>query len=444
MRYFAAVPEAELTDEELARRATALYQIGDVRMRQGDLEGAQQPLEESLALARQLAARDPGSAERLFGLGQSEFWAGYARWRRGDVDGARRHFEAYHDASQRLVERDPANLDWRRELSYAESNLGSVLQQQGDLPGALERFGAALALDLALVADSPTPEEADRQRFELAATHNTMGVALERMGRLEEARVHYEADLALRRRLVAGDRENQRWREFLGTSHEYLGNLLVTRGELAAARPHLEGARAVFDDLAERDAANGDWRYKQAWSYLWLGRLEHAEGAFEAARDDWRRAGGIARDLTETDSERANWRQLLGVARYHAALGEAKTAPHSARVDLRQAIEILQPWSDENPDDRRADRWLTEALLLVGDLEAEADPAAASRAWRSAADVLNPLVDARDPALLALRARVLDRLGRKEEAAAVRAELLSTGAAAGGAIPGSPVPRGTG
>ena len=47
MEYFAAVPEGELSDEELARRSKALYQIGEVRIHQGSLPEAVQPLEES-------------------------------------------------------------------------------------------------------------------------------------------------------------------------------------------------------------------------------------------------------------------------------------------------------------------------------------------------------------------------------------------------------------
>jgi tetratricopeptide (TPR) repeat protein len=200
-----------------------------------------------------------------------------------------------------------------------------------------------------------------------------MGLVLERMGRLDAARQHYEADLALRRRLAARDPENQRWREFLGTSHQYLGNLLVIRGEAAAARPHLEAARRTFDGLAERDPGNGDWRYKQAWSYLWLGRLEHVEGRFAPARADWLRADGIARDLARIDPERANWRLLLGVARFHDALGQAKTAPRAARSAVLQAIPVLERCAQEQPNDPRAHRWLAEARLLLGRLEAEAD-----------------------------------------------------------------------
>jgi tetratricopeptide (TPR) repeat protein len=257
------------------------------------------------------------------------------------------------------------------------------------------------------------------------------------MGRLDEAQEHYEADLALRRRLVARDAENQRWREFLGIAHEYLGNLLATRGETAAARPHLEAARDSFDRLAARDPSNGDWRNKQGWSYLWLGRLEHAEGHLEQARADWHRAGGIAQELVRTDPERANWRQLLGVALYHVALGQAEVAPRAERSQLLQAVSVLERCVEEQPNDRRNRRWLAEALLLRGDLATGGDRPAAEAAWRRAAEVLRPLVagGTRDASLLAPWVRTLDRLGRPGEAAEVRAALDAMGVPGRGAIP---------
>jgi serine/threonine-protein kinase len=429
LRYFAAVPEAELSDEELARRSTALYQIGDVRMRRGDLAGAERPLEESLALARQLAARDPDNAERLFGLGQSEFWAGYALWERGDPEGALRHFEAYRDVSERLVAREPENLDWRLELAYAHSNLGSVLRKQGDLPGALARFEQALAIEAGLVEEAPDSPHADAWRFELAAAHNSVGATLEELGRLAEAQEHYEADLALRRALVERDPENRRWKEFLGTSEEFLGVLLLARGD-PGARAHLEAARVRFDELVAHDPANGDWRYKQAWSHLWLGRLERAEARPAAARAAWDRAEAIATRLAAEDAKRVDWRQLLGVARLHAALETAAPDPRTARDRAREAVALLEPLATARSVDRRSRRWLAEALLVLGDAEAAAGaPEAAERARARAAQTLSPLVEAgtRDPAVLSAWARATEALGRPREAASARARLAEIG-----------------
>ena len=143
MAYFAAVPESALSDEELLRRSAALYQIGDVRIAQGNLEAATPPLQESLALARTLVERKPNDGERLFGLAQSHFWVGFVHWRRHNLDAAEGEFKAYLDVANRLTTIDARRDDWRREVAYANSNLGSVLEARGNLDAALVRYRAA-------------------------------------------------------------------------------------------------------------------------------------------------------------------------------------------------------------------------------------------------------------------------------------------------------------
>lgn len=169
LQYFAAVPRAELSLEELSRRAKALYQIGDVRISQGDLEGAKAPLHESLALAEELVRRDPAALGPLFELGQSYFWVGFVDWKQGRFEEAARRFEAYLDLSRRLVARQPKNPDYTLELHYATSNLGSLRESEGRLSQAIANFREALAIIERLVAKNP--KNADWQ-FELAAAHN--------------------------------------------------------------------------------------------------------------------------------------------------------------------------------------------------------------------------------------------------------------------------------
>ena len=88
IKYFAAVPEAELSSEELFLRATALSQIGDVRIEQGKLEEALAPIQASLALSQQLVARDPRNAQWQLGLGTSHYWIGAVLMNRGHPHGA--------------------------------------------------------------------------------------------------------------------------------------------------------------------------------------------------------------------------------------------------------------------------------------------------------------------------------------------------------------------
>ncbi len=429
LRYFAAVPEEELSDAELARRSLALYQIAEVHMRRGDLAGARQPLAQSLALARRLSAAHPDDPQRLFGLGQSEFWMGYALWEGGDLEGAGRHLQSYLEIAQRLVAIDPSKADWQRELAYANSNLGSLLQERGDLESALERFATTLQIEGALAAAAP-PQKADEERFELAATHNTLGVVLEQLGRLDQARTHYEADLLLRRELAAAEPDNYRWQAFLGTSQVYLGNLLATRGELAAAHSHLESARNLFSTLIARDAENRDWSYQLAWSQIWLGRVLAAEGARREAGDVWRSATATAEKLAALDAERTDWRRLLAVARYHLARDAVARDGEGALRSVGAAEEQLVPLLGTQRGDRRARRWLAESLLLRGELEEDrGDRAGAERSWGRAREVLAPMVDARtrDHELLVPWLRSLELLGHTEEASRARAVLEEIG-----------------
>ena len=150
--YFAAVPEAELSSEELFRRATALSQIGDVRIEQGKLEAAMEPIQESLALSKQLVARDPQNAQWQLGLGASHYYIGAVLMNRGEPRGALEHWEAYHSIASALAAKDPVNTRYRSELFMAGSNLGAAYQAQGELESARARFDDALKAAASLAA----------------------------------------------------------------------------------------------------------------------------------------------------------------------------------------------------------------------------------------------------------------------------------------------------
>lgn len=65
VRYFAAVPIDELSDEQLSRYSTALRQIGEMRIRRGELEAAREPLERSRAMSDELDRRHPANRASL-------------------------------------------------------------------------------------------------------------------------------------------------------------------------------------------------------------------------------------------------------------------------------------------------------------------------------------------------------------------------------------------
>jgi tetratricopeptide (TPR) repeat protein len=460
MGYFASVPRRELSDAELASRSQALYQIGDVRIRQGKLPQALAPLQESLSLAQALADRDPQGRdpkyrERLFGLGQSHFWVGYVHWEQGDLAAAKPQFEAYRALSERLVRIDPQRPEYRMELAYADSNLGSVERQAGDLPEALASFQRSLALKQGLVASDPANQD---WRFELAASHDLTGQALMDMGHLGDARPHFDAGLALRQALVAQSPARFKFRDFLGTSHDSLAIWWEDRGGLDEALAHDRAAQQIFTALTAHDPANRLWRWKLELSRMKEGHLlalrgETAKGlALLAAL-----AGSAARHVAQEPTDK-RWSQLLAWTRVD--LGTALLAvgrADEARRNAVQATDGLRALLAKEPRDRDATRWLAKALLLLGRTESRRGaPAAAAAAWRQARSLLEPAARrATDVEILDPWASLLLLLDRREEARAVLAalqaggyrqpELMSLGRAAGvESTATSPLPPGAG
>ncbi len=425
--YFAAVPRRELSDEEVAHRSRALYQIGDVRIRQGKLPEALPPLEESLALAQALADRDPRSHERLFGLGQSHFWVGYVHWEEGDLAGARPHFATYRAISDRLVSLEPERADYRMELAYAESNLGSVARQAGDLAGALASFRRSLALKQDLVRRDPAKQD---WRFELAAAHDLVGQTLMNMGRLDEARPHFDASLALRQELVAQSPARYKFRDFLGTSHDSLVIWWEDRGGIEEALAHDLAAQAIFTALTQHDPQNQLWRWK-----LDLSRMK--EGHLRVLRGETRHGVACLANLLKSVAEHAvheptdrRWQLLAAWTRIHlgAALLAASDATE-ARGQALQAVQGLQTVQARQPSDRDTTRWLATALVLLGRAESRnGAPAAADAAWSQAASLLAPAArQANDVDILAPWSSALLLLGRRAEARPVLAALAASG-----------------
>ncbi len=427
MEYFAAVDEAELSDEELLSRSRALYQIGEVRIGQGSLDGAVRPLEESLALARSLAARNPADGERLFELGQSHFWVGFVHWRRGDLEAALEQFEDYLEVSERLVAMDPGNRDWRLELGYAHSNIGSVLQARGDLEGALERFRATLEIKRGLAAEAP--DDAGLQ-LDLARTYNTVGLVAEQSGDLQAALQNYEAELAAKQALARLDPGNAGWQYELAISHNYSGHLLGALGDLEGRLRHHRSAAEGLASLVEQDPANSTWRRELAVTLYLRGQALARAGAAAAATEDLERSVEMLRALVVQDPTDSGWQYDL--ARSQTDLGAALAsrgqlaAAHSAGQAARG---ILEAYVVRRPEDVPAHVSLSSAYLLLGNVAArQGDYEPAAGWWKQAAELLQPFgAETSDWRVLYPWVQALLRMDRVEEARPVMDKLDSFG-----------------
>jgi eukaryotic-like serine/threonine-protein kinase len=427
LAYFAAVPEAELSDGELFRRAEAIRQLGEVRVEQGTLDAAMDAFRNALALQQELVRRDPDNPEWQVGLSAAHFWVGYMHWFASDLDGALAEFVVYRNISERLVERDPTKDAWVRELGHAHSNLGSVQEARGELEGALVSFRAMRAIREQLVELGPNDRD---KRFDLSIAHNKIATVTQKLGRLAEAEHDFRLELAIKQALVAEYPEDVPLREHLGLAHATLGRVLTSQGSVAAAIPSFETALEIFRWLVAHDPSNEEVRRSLAFRLIDLGSAREHLGDGTAASAALAEARAVAEDALGTEPSNPSWRRALAWS--HRGLGRARLAAGdgaAARRDLEASRAVLEALVEEAPANRSARRELAETLVLLGDARASVgDGRQADTAWQEARRVLEPLMSgATEIEAEALWAATLLRTGAPAEAEALTGALMERG-----------------
>ncbi len=389
MAYFAALPEAEFSDQELSNRSRALYLIGDLRQIQGEAAEAVTAFRESLRLAKELSARDPWNAERLYDLSQSHFYVGYAAWQAGDLGAAETEFQTYLELAETLVERDEANLDYHKELAYAHGNLGSLREARGDLQGAVDAFSMSMAAHADLVGRRP-----DDLNWldDLAGAYNLLGVVYRKLGRYDPALEEHRREYELKTQLLERDPSNTVWRYRLATAHFYMGELQTITGDVEGALRSQEASTTLLDALVAHDPANTEWRQAAAAAHRQLAVTLGRMGQRPESVQSFREALSSYEELVQTDAAELPWRRGLGLthsayARALVAFGEPVTALHET-----ETARILL--ADAQGDGRRLPRARIENELAMGhaffDLGREQE---ARQAWNRALTALLQLTD---------------------------------------------------
>ena len=413
--YFSAIPEDQFTDDELSSRSQALWQIGKVRLDQGDSESAVTAFAESLRLARALSERAPLDAERLFDLSQSHFYVGYAAWLKGDLESAEAEFLGYLAAAERLIELEPDNLDYRLEVGFAHGNLGSVREARGDLTGAAEAYALTLAAKQDLVDRDSTNVD---WMGELAETHNKLGLINRKQEDFAGALEQYSRELELKRRILVLAPDHAYWRYRSTVALGFLADLAGATGQLEDGLRLRGEQSAVLDSLVAFDPSNTRWRRGQAMSGLasawFLNRLRR----YTEAESELDRAEQTLTELVRADSTAFGWHAdlaALHIRRAELRLFEARPAESLQAADRATALVD----DEASPSAARAKVIAATHLARGYALDALGRRPEAEAAWARSMESVAPFTQGVDRAeFRPLLAEILLLLGRTEEAAA--------------------------
>jgi serine/threonine-protein kinase len=414
--YFEAVPERDLSDEELFRRSQALRQIGEVHVEQGDFAGAMPLFRQSLSQVSALAARDSSNTEWQLGLGASHFWVGFIHWRRNDLDSALAQFEPYLAITRKLVARAPDSVRFHNELGQANSNIGSVKESKGDLPGALAAFRDAIRSEEDVVRRDSTKLD---WQMDLANSYNSAGNVQRKLGDFAGARASHLEELALKQRLVARDPPNKVYKLRLALAYSFLAELDMTLGRIDDATREASASRDLYDSLAAADTSNPDKR-------RFLGTAHRIAGTVALERGntaDALRAAAASRALLDPQLAKTPNNDVwqVALAKTLTLSSYALTAsgrPRDAEADARRAISIVEPILTKRPGDQSGRLTLADAYLALGDAAQRlGDSSAARRAWAGGQAVVDSITRTTGVAeLRVVNATALASLGRADDA----------------------------
>jgi tetratricopeptide (TPR) repeat protein/predicted Ser/Thr protein kinase len=424
LAYFQEVPEGQLTAAELAHRAEAIGQIGEVRYAQGNLPSALAAFNRSRDLARDLVARDPSSQDRQHRLWELISWVGQVHFDQRSLDEALAAWTEDLRLAREQLRLHPHGRRWLEAVAISHHNLGSLFDLRGDLPGALRSYRESLALQRELAAADPRNDET---QAEIAATLAFVSNDLERQGDLAAALAERRAHLAIHERLAARQPGDPIRRQDLATARGFVATLLVPLGRGDEARGLYQQGLAELSGLSQQDPENAILRRWLAALHSGLGALEVADGHPAAALGPLAHARQLLEPLVAKDPASSDWRLQLGICRGRTAAALAALDPARALTEARGALAILAPLLLEPDEPTRG--LIAEAEVTHGRIAAALGaPDEARAAWERALAILAPC---RRPLshwkLLSPSAQALLALGRAPEARPAVERLMKMG-----------------
>ena len=425
LEYYEKQDKSELSDDALAQRSRALTLMGEIANTRGNLDVALRHYREALSGTAEALRREPTNPERLFDHAQNVFWVGYIDWQRGDLGRASNAFREYRRLAGAMIAVEPRNQKWQLEQVYADNALGAVLIEQQKFQEASAVFSKALRASEDLLSADPNDRSKQDRLVEALAW---LSEAREKTGRLDDALALRERQLALLEQLSKTRGADTSLNRGAMTTHRATGRLFAARGETSRGLEHMRTAVSLAQKLLLTEPNNTEWAQAGAESTIELGELQLATGQLEPASISARAGCDLGGRLAERDSSVKEWRaglrgSCLGL---RARLALARNATGEAEALARQRAQILKQ-EMERSRTLEAKFAFAEAQILLGrTIARNGDQAGARRAWQTAAGIWPDGVELM-PRQIAVRAALLEQLGRRAEAELARKQLLATG-----------------
>ena len=425
--YFDRLPASDRGGSALARRATTLRQIGQVRLDQGDLPGAEQLFLQARSLSEELLSNEPESVDGKRSLAESRGAVGQILRLKGDLAGALVELSARETALAALLAARPADAALTRDLIQSRKDVAFLYRVRGEhgraLPPLLENR-ALLERLLEKEPGSPT------WRLALAESYTSTAWLRRATGAFPEAAAEYAKTVSLMEGLVATDPRNSDFQLDLAAAHSHRTLVLQAQGRYDEALLAMKEHRRLVEALVALDPLNASWRSELATGHGVTSAILVAQGSLDAALSEAASGSRLLKEQAVNDPKNPALARELGIS--HLALGRI----HFLKRDLKSAAEeiaaagaLLEPLLAASPKDSQNRRRVAQTKILDGRIrEARGDGGAARKLWGEAVEILEPIAKGSADTMFTLPfAQALALLGRTDEARPIVDRMVKAG-----------------
>lgn len=424
-KYFATLEPRDLNDVVLGQQSQALTQIGQVRLRQARYDKALASFKEAYERSKALAARHPGNGDRLFDLGQAEYWVGYVYWQNRDLALAQKWLTRYRDTCREVYALDPKRIEWQHELAYGYGNLAVLEIERGQLQSAREGILRSLGMLEALLARTPKDPQL---LFQVVDQMSWLGNVEEQSGHLRQAEVLFATKAETLAQLAAARPTELEWQSQWSIAEAMQSGLLLVQGRYTEADMVATGAVKRMRSLTEHDPDNKNWSetYLHALELRASARL--GAGKLALAADDLALAQPLVDAFTRVaGSNRDALRDILETLTLRVALAW-RMGDHATALRAANALQAIYH-GKVAPDTPEGIGRYSLSELVVGMVAADAGrPADAKARYAAARRALAPLAQhSRYWRVLDPWVRLSLLSGDTDEAARIQKQLASMG-----------------
>jgi tetratricopeptide (TPR) repeat protein len=221
------------------------------------------------ALYQTVIQQNPANNQYKVLLAQLHTDLGDVYLRLGQAQNAQDAYRASMTIAKRLVEQNPAKLTFQRLMASCQMRFGNIERHNGQTDSALISYQTSFSIYQKLLKQNLNDT---RLKTNFAIAQMKLAQVFQKLGQTGSALTAFQASQTMMEQLLTQDPTNSVLKRYLSVSHGNLGDIYLQLGQLNDALTAFHTAKNFYQQLTKQDPANTGFKRDLSLSYQSLGK----------------------------------------------------------------------------------------------------------------------------------------------------------------------------